>query len=208
VQEPLFWPAAIGCRAQARMIPLPRHALPTPRPAAFGPRRHGFPRSHGPAEDEVNGTWLTLRYCPDPRSSRVTRITSGPRCNERGENAEGTRDAQESWRVRSSRWGRRTWRDGFSRRRRRKETLAPADPGRPTMYLCGPIVYNHPHIGNAGPAVVFDMLARVESRRFILPNAGVATAGGSRGILRGLGDRPVQPSRNVRATWSRRDFVR
>jgi hypothetical protein len=106
----VFWPAAIGCRAQARMIPLPRHALPTPRPAAFRPRRHGFPRSHGPAEDEVNGTWLTLRCCPDPRSSRVTRITSGPRCNEGGECRRNPRRAGILTRA-GSRCGRRTWRD-------------------------------------------------------------------------------------------------
>ena len=44
---------------------------------------------------------------------------------------------------------------------RRKETFAPADPGRVTMYVCGSTVYNHPHIGNARPAVVFDLLFRL-----------------------------------------------
>ena len=29
------------------------------------------------------------------------------------------------------------------------------------MYVCGPTVYNHPHIGNARPIVVFDLLRRV-----------------------------------------------
>ena len=29
------------------------------------------------------------------------------------------------------------------------------------MYLCGPTVYNYAHIGNARPAVVFDLLARL-----------------------------------------------
>lgn len=29
------------------------------------------------------------------------------------------------------------------------------------MYLCGPTVYNHPHIGNARPIVVFDLLRRI-----------------------------------------------
>jgi hypothetical protein len=50
-------------------IPAPPPAalpLAAPPPAPFGRRRHGFPRSHGPAEDEVNGTWLTLRCCADP----------------------------------------------------------------------------------------------------------------------------------------------
>ena len=48
----------------------------------------------------------------------------------------------------------------------RKETFTPADPGRPTMYVCGPTVYNHPHIGNARPAVVFDVLYRLLEHRY------------------------------------------
>jgi len=48
----------------------------------------------------------------------------------------------------------------------RKETFEPAVPGRPTMYVCGPTVYNHPHIGNARPAVVFDVLFRLLRHRF------------------------------------------
>jgi cysteinyl-tRNA synthetase len=48
----------------------------------------------------------------------------------------------------------------------RKETFTPADPGRPTMYVCGPTVYNHPHIGNARPAVVFDVLFRLLRHRY------------------------------------------
>ena len=36
------------------------------------------------------------------------------------------------------------------------------------MYLCGPTVYNYAHIGNARPAVVFDLLARVLRRRYSL----------------------------------------
>jgi cysteinyl-tRNA synthetase len=48
----------------------------------------------------------------------------------------------------------------------RKETFTPADPGRLTMYVCGPTVYNHPHIGNARPAVVFDVLFRLLEHRY------------------------------------------
>ena len=44
---------------------------------------------------------------------------------------------------------------------RGKENFVPSDPGRVTMYLCGPTVYSHPHIGNARPAVVFDVLFRL-----------------------------------------------
>jgi cysteinyl-tRNA synthetase len=42
---------------------------------------------------------------------------------------------------------------------REKRVFAPADPKRVTMYVCGPTVYNRAHIGNARPAVVFDVLA-------------------------------------------------
>jgi cysteinyl-tRNA synthetase len=49
-----------------------------------------------------------------------------------------------------------------------KVPFEPLTPGRVTMYLCGPTVYNYAHIGNARPAVVFDLLARVLRRRFEL----------------------------------------
>jgi cysteinyl-tRNA synthetase len=42
-----------------------------------------------------------------------------------------------------------------------KELFTPIDPNRVTMYLCGPTVYNYAHIGNARPAVVFDVLNRL-----------------------------------------------
>src|ERR671919_759072 len=48
----------------------------------------------------------------------------------------------------------------------RKERFQPADHKRPTMYVCGPTVYNHPHIGNARPAVVFDVLFRLLRHRY------------------------------------------
>ena len=48
----------------------------------------------------------------------------------------------------------------------RKEQFEPQDPGRVTMYVCGPTVYSFAHIGNARPAVVFDVLSRVLRRRF------------------------------------------
>ncbi|PJK29055.1 cysteine--tRNA ligase [Minwuia thermotolerans] len=49
---------------------------------------------------------------------------------------------------------------------RRKEAFRPADPERVTVYVCGPTVYNHPHIGNARPAVVFDVLHRLLKRLY------------------------------------------
>jgi cysteinyl-tRNA synthetase len=44
---------------------------------------------------------------------------------------------------------------------RSKSVFEPADPQRVTLYVCGPTVYNYPHIGNARPAVVFDVLYRL-----------------------------------------------
>jgi cysteinyl-tRNA synthetase len=44
---------------------------------------------------------------------------------------------------------------------REKRAFVPADPERVTLYVCGPTVYNRAHIGNARPAIVFDVLARL-----------------------------------------------
>ncbi len=44
---------------------------------------------------------------------------------------------------------------------REKRVFTPADPRQVTMYVCGPTVYSRAHIGNARPAVVFDVLARL-----------------------------------------------
>ena len=48
----------------------------------------------------------------------------------------------------------------------KKIDFVPLTQGRVTMYLCGPTVYSYAHIGNARPAVVFDLLARVLRRRY------------------------------------------
>jgi cysteinyl-tRNA synthetase len=44
---------------------------------------------------------------------------------------------------------------------RRKEEFVPADPAHVRMYVCGPTVYDHAHIGNARPVIVFDVLFRL-----------------------------------------------
>ena len=44
---------------------------------------------------------------------------------------------------------------------REKREFTPADDNRITMYVCGPTVYGRAHIGNARPAVVFDVLRRL-----------------------------------------------
>ena len=49
---------------------------------------------------------------------------------------------------------------------RTKEPFVPANPDQVSMYVCGPTVYNFAHIGNARPAVVFDVLYRLLTRRF------------------------------------------
>ena len=41
---------------------------------------------------------------------------------------------------------------------KRKEPLRTSDPDKVLMYVCGPTVYNFAHIGNARPAVIFDVL--------------------------------------------------
>jgi cysteinyl-tRNA synthetase len=51
---------------------------------------------------------------------------------------------------------------------RRKEAFKPADPNRVTMYVCGPTVYGYTHVGNARPAVVFDVLYRLLKDRYPL----------------------------------------
>src|SRR6202012_887611 len=48
--------------------------------------------------------------------------------------------------------------DTFSREKR---TLVPIDPANVRMYVCGPTVYDYAHIGNARPAIVFDVLFRL-----------------------------------------------
>ena len=49
---------------------------------------------------------------------------------------------------------------------RRIEPFAPLVAGAPTMYVCGPTVYNYVHIGNARGPVVFGVLAALLRRRF------------------------------------------
>ena len=43
----------------------------------------------------------------------------------------------------------------------KKEKFVPIDTNKVGMYVCGPTVYDFPHIGNARPLVVFDVLFRL-----------------------------------------------
>jgi len=49
---------------------------------------------------------------------------------------------------------------------RTKETFAPIDPACVRLYVCGPTVYDYAHIGNARPAIVFDVLFRLLRHRY------------------------------------------
>ena len=43
----------------------------------------------------------------------------------------------------------------------KKEKFVPLDIENVGMYVCGPTVYDNPHIGNARPLVIFDILYKV-----------------------------------------------
>lgn len=49
---------------------------------------------------------------------------------------------------------------------RQKQPFEPLFPERVTMYACGPTVYNYAHIGNARPAVIFDLLFELLKRSY------------------------------------------
>lgn len=48
----------------------------------------------------------------------------------------------------------------FNTLSRKKEIFTPVNPGMVGLYVCGPTVYGHPHLGHARPAITFDILFR------------------------------------------------
>lgn len=54
----------------------------------------------------------------------------------------------------------------FNTLSKRKEALVTAESDRVTLYVCGPTVYNYSHLGNARPAVVFDLLVNLLKTRY------------------------------------------
>ena len=48
----------------------------------------------------------------------------------------------------------------------KKEKFIPQDKNNVRMYVCGPTVYDDPHIGNARPLVVFDILFKLLKNNF------------------------------------------
>ena len=49
---------------------------------------------------------------------------------------------------------------------RQKDAFVPIDPTHVGIYACGPTVYDHIHVGNARPIVVFDVLVRLLRRQY------------------------------------------
>ena len=47
-----------------------------------------------------------------------------------------------------------------------KEKFVPIDEKNVGMYVCGPTVYDDPHIGNARPIVIFDILFKILKNKF------------------------------------------
>ncbi len=54
----------------------------------------------------------------------------------------------------------------YDTKARTKAPLAPEDPSRVRMYVCGPTVYDRIHVGNARPLIVFDLLFRLLRRAY------------------------------------------
>lgn len=54
---------------------------------------------------------------------------------------------------------------------RKKRVFEPIDPARISLYVCGPTVYGPAHIGNARPAIIFDVLARLLRHLYPSPAA-------------------------------------
>ena len=48
----------------------------------------------------------------------------------------------------------------------KKEKFVPIESNKVGMYVCGPTVYDFPHIGNARPLVVFDVLFRLLKKTY------------------------------------------
>ena len=54
----------------------------------------------------------------------------------------------------------------YNSKTKKKEIFHPINDENVTMYVCGPTVYGSHHIGNARPAVVFDLLAKLLRNKY------------------------------------------
>ncbi|MEK9746224.1 MAG: cysteine--tRNA ligase, partial [Pelagibacteraceae bacterium] len=48
----------------------------------------------------------------------------------------------------------------------KKEKFIPIKSDHVGMYVCGPTVYDDPHIGNARPIVIFDILYKILKKKY------------------------------------------
>lgn len=83
---------------------------------------------------------------------------------------------------------------------RRKEVFEPNTPGRVHMYVCGPTVYDYPHIGHVKSYVAFDIVVRYlrfsgYKVRYVqnITDVGHLLDSGEDRILRGAEREQVQP---------------
>ena len=55
----------------------------------------------------------------------------------------------------------------------KKEKFTPKNEKSIGMYVCGPTVYDDPHIGNARPLVIFDILYKILKNKYGLSSMSV-----------------------------------
>ena len=79
---------------------------------------------------------------------------------------------------------------------RTKENFVPIDQENIRMYVCGPTVYDYPHVGNARPLIVFDVLFRLLKKTF--PNSKVTYV---RNIT-DIDDKIIEASKKLNITTS------
>ena len=79
---------------------------------------------------------------------------------------------------------------------RTKENFVPIDQENIRMYVCGPTVYDYPHVGNARPLIVFDVLFRLLKKAF--PNSKVTYV---RNIT-DIDDKIIEASKKLNITTS------
>ena len=79
---------------------------------------------------------------------------------------------------------------------RTKEIFVPINKENIRMYVCGPTVYDYPHVGNARPLIVFDVLFRLLKKVF--PNSKVTYV---RNIT-DIDDKIIEASKKLNITTS------
>ena len=79
---------------------------------------------------------------------------------------------------------------------RTKENFVPINKENIRMYVCGPTVYDYPHVGNARPLIIFDVLFRLLKKVF--PNSKVTYV---RNIT-DIDDKIIEASKKLNITTS------